>query len=70
MQKSKEHIRQCFLYCYKLEHNASEAKRKICYMYMYKDALSTKTEFRWFESIRNGVFLLEDKQKSGRNRFK
>ena len=56
MQKSKEHIHQCFLHFYKLGNNEkSETKRKI-YQAIDKDAVSTKTACRFC----NEDFLFED----------
>ena len=52
-KKSKEHIRQSFFHYSKLEHNTSEAKRKIC------QAINN-----WFERFRNGDFSIEVEQRS------
>ena len=57
-------IRQCFPHYYKLGDNESEAKQKIC-PDIDKNGFSTKTEYRWFERLRNREFSLEDDQKSG-----
>jgi hypothetical protein len=51
MEKSKEHIRLCLLYDYKLGLNASEAVRSIC-RGLGKDAVSKAT--RWFAQLTVG----------------
>ena len=56
-KKSKERIRHCLLYEYKLGCNASEAARNI-YRVIGKGAVSTATEFRWFERFsEQGLFV-------------
>ena len=63
MRKSKEHIPQRFFHNYKLGHNVSEAKQKICPIYSLGCCLY-KTKCSWFEPFPNGDFSLEDEQKS------
>ena len=36
------------------------------YQTLGKDAVSTKTPYRWFDRFRNGNFSLEDEQRSER----
>ena len=65
MQKSKEHIRHCLLYDYKLGINASEAARNISRV-LGEGAVSKATACRWYERFRNKDYSLEDEQRSGR----
>ena len=65
MLNSKEGIRMCLLYEYKLNHSASEATRNICQAIGH-DSITHMTAYRWFERFRNGDESLKDEPKSGR----
>ena len=65
MNISKETIRTCLLYEYKLGTNASETSRKICCAFG-QDTLSRTTASRWYNKFNNNDFSLQDEARSGR----
>ena len=65
MLNTKEHIRVCLLYEYKLGHTAAEATRNICYA-IGPDTINHTTAYRWFERFCNGDETLQDEQRTGR----
>ena len=60
MEKSKSPIRECLLYEYRLGNNAVIATQNIC---VAKGHVTAK---RWFKSLRNGDFSLQEDPRSGR----
>ena len=62
---NKCHLREFFIYFFNLKKSATEAYRLLVERYG-EAALSERICREWFQKVKNGVFDIEDKERSGR----